>query len=107
MIWWQSSILTPLASPSSLSLIRYESSFKMRTNGIRAFIAGYHHTILQVLMLVIFLPVVLREGRVPVTAYFTILSLTNLIRITVFIFTIRLGMDFFELRVSFTRIQVR
>ena len=103
--------LTSLASPSSLPLPlfphRYESSFMMRTNGIRAFLAGYHHTILQSLMFIIFLPVIIGEGRVPITAYFTILSLANLLRITVFIFTIRLGIDLFDLRVSFIRIQVR
>lgn len=77
----------------------------MRTNGIRAFLAGYHHTILQVLMFVTFLPVALLQGQIPTTAYFTILSLANLLRITVFVFTIRLSINIFELHVSFTRLQ--
>ena len=101
--------LTPLASPFPLSLypIRYESSFKQRTQGIRGFFTGYLFSISTILMFIIFLPIFFRDGRIPIAAYFITLSLTNSLRRSTFVLLIRAVVQLFEINVSFTRVQVQ
>ena len=57
-------------------------------------------------MFIIFLPIFFRDGRVPITGFFTILSLANVLRRTTFTFLVRVIIQLFDVRVGLTRVQV-
>lgn len=85
---------------------RHEISFILKGSAIRAFLTSYRTVILQVMMLIIVIPYVYVDNAVSIAAYFSILSLINTIRRTMFVFFTRVVIQGFEARVALTRIQV-
>ena len=85
---------------------RHEISFILKGSAIRAFLISYRTVIQQVMMFVIVTPYVYVDDAVSIGAYFSILSLLNTIRRTMFVFFSRVVIQTFEVRVGLTRIQV-
>jgi hypothetical protein len=61
---------------------------------------------MQVMVFIIIVPYVYVESAISIAAYFSILSLINTIRRTMFVFFTRVVIQTFEVRVALTRIQV-
>ena len=85
---------------------RHEISFVLKGSAIRAFLTSYRSVVMQVMVLIIVVPYVYVDSAVSIAAYFSILSLINTIRRTMFVFIPRVVIQSFEARVALIRIQV-